>query len=208
MKLVGARRRAAVLVVLGAAACGSPFDADGPGWLQASVIAPDTTTRYEGTGTFSFGHPPPSWGVDIVFNLHSSGVGESGGDEVFFRRHGGGRPGRGHYPIVPDYEMPYSPGFVAMFTRNLEGGGYEAFRAHSGEVRIDGSSEKRVAGTFRIEAYVWCLFGTDASFPSWQCEPWRRWPGLPARPDVELEGSFSVVLDDAPDVPLVGPAVR
>ena len=64
-----------------AAACSTPFDADAPSWLHATVLEADSTTTFEGSGTF---HVPLY--SDDRFSFSSDGTGPSEGGRLWFER--------------------------------------------------------------------------------------------------------------------------
>lgn len=170
-------------------ACGDALGSGSQGWLLATVRA-SVDAEYQGTGMF---HEGPDHGGTMKFQLNSSGTGSSDGQSLQLYRRAGGIPVVGVHTLAPlTASSGTSPGFTAYYHRRLTDLYGESFTAVEGEVAITKSSRKRVEGTFRITAALYCS-ANDSGAPVG--DPGCSDPNAfdPSAPQVQIVGSFAAV---------------
>lgn len=155
-------------------ACSSPSDPDDVSWMSAAIVeARDGAEEVDYSGTANFGRTGD-------FSIASRGNGDSEGQTVILVRGREGLPGEGSYTVRFFGES--DGGFGALYRRSQSDGTRERFSSVSGWVRISGSTDDRVEGTFEFTAELFCSTppGTHQS-PS-------------CHPSAPIEGSVPVIV--------------
>ena len=168
-------------IVWGAAGCVGPFapDDSSPSWMVASVVEADTTTRYEGSGTWYNGRDG--------FSISSREVEGSQEESVVFYHSENARAPSGTYTFG-SWDGDHG-GFTGLYLRNGPSPSEGAnFVITEGSLRITRSTPERIEGSFEFTAALYCSLPRETP-PVWPCVPsWVIQGGA----SVMLEGSFSV----------------
>lgn len=167
----------AIAMVCAASGCVGPFGPDDPSWMQATIVEGDSTTQYEGGGSYD----------DVRgFTINSNGLGESQGERVVFYHREHVRAPEGIYTFGP-WEGDHR-GFTGLYLRDGPGPSESAnFVITEGLLHITESTLARIEGSFGFTAELYC---SSADYPhDTPCDPSRLVQG---GTPVKLEGSFSV----------------
>jgi hypothetical protein len=140
------------------AACGDPGSSAGAGRFSASLSGA-VTARYEGSGEFHTGTPGPGM---QQFQITSLGGEAFAGQHFALTRWDGGRLRTGRHDIGLVDLTAYSrtgaqPRGISFQYFRTTGSVEELYVAESGAVEITSSSGDRVAGTFTVTAFRYCI---------------------------------------------------
>lgn len=165
--------------------------------FQANLVFSEGETHsYRGDGDFYEG-PNTAEGLSMRFDLHSQAGNAEGWQRFYLHRRGDGMPSPGSYALTAiDMSEPGARGVTALYLRKT-GDVMEYYQTQSGELQVSAASGRRVEGTFRFNAFRYCVI-RPGGVQEGPCAPVGE--PIAGAATIEVTGSFSAVPLDEDDI--------